>query len=461
MSVRAGLYLRISDIGYEDEETQTATKRQREDCLKFAESRGLNVADVFEDIDLSAFKRSVKRPQFDRMIDAVRTKQIDAVIAYHIDRLTRHRSPFSRLMDACEDTGAFILTVTDGVDTRTNAGQFIADVLVGHARMSSADTARRVARKHLEMAREGRPQHGGRRLFGYTQDRMRTIPEEAALIQEAAQRIFAGESRRSICSDWDKRGVRTTTGRYFELSTLKRLLASAALSGQREHRGVLSPGIWPAIITPDETRRLRALLNQHGAQGVRARKYLLAGFMYCGICGNRLNTLSKPGRYACVRRPGRTSCGKIARLASRVDGFVTGAISIALDGVDLAEHIQRPSDGMGETVGAVADDERALEQLSRDYYVDHLIERAEFFSAREALQPRIETNKRKLAQANGHEMLGGFIGAGEEVSKQWDKKDLHWRRSIVGALIERIDVMPAVKGRTTFDPTLIDIRWKF
>src|SRR5205823_307553 len=129
--------------------------RQRADCEKFVEAKGWEVADVFEDIDLSAYKRNVKRPEFERMIEAVRKTDIDGVVSWHIDRLTRHRSPFARLMDACEDSGAFIATATDGVDTRTNAGQFIADVLVGHARMASADASRRITRKHEELAAAG------------------------------------------------------------------------------------------------------------------------------------------------------------------------------------------------------------------------------------------------------------------------------------------------------------------
>ncbi len=50
---------------------QTATARQMQDAREFAARRGWEIADVFEDVDLSAFDLRKKRPEFERMLAAL------------------------------------------------------------------------------------------------------------------------------------------------------------------------------------------------------------------------------------------------------------------------------------------------------------------------------------------------------------------------------------------------------
>src|SRR5687768_17430911 len=103
MVTRIGVYLRFSE---DRDGTQTATERQKADSVRFIESRpGWELADVFEDVDLSAYKRNVKRPEFERMLTAVREKQIDGVLTWKMDRITRRQRDLVRLDEACEDAG--------------------------------------------------------------------------------------------------------------------------------------------------------------------------------------------------------------------------------------------------------------------------------------------------------------------------------------------------------------------
>ncbi len=74
---RVGVYARISD---DRDGQQTATARQMEDCRTFAERSGWEVADVFEDVDISAFSTKAKRPEFLRMLESLRTGNLDGVL---------------------------------------------------------------------------------------------------------------------------------------------------------------------------------------------------------------------------------------------------------------------------------------------------------------------------------------------------------------------------------------------
>jgi site-specific DNA recombinase len=186
---RIGIYLRISD---DRDGNQTATQRQEEDCRRYAAGKDWEVADVFEDVDLSAYKRGVKRPEFERMLAAIRHKEIDGVLAWKVDRLTRRQRDLVRLDEECEDAKGFIATVVEGIDTRNPTGRFVAELLVSQARMESENSSIRVKRAHEEQAKKGSPSVGGKRPFGYT-NRREIIPEEAELIREATDRILVGE----------------------------------------------------------------------------------------------------------------------------------------------------------------------------------------------------------------------------------------------------------------------------
>jgi site-specific DNA recombinase len=150
--LRAGIYLRISE---DRDGSQTATARQVEDCRRFCDAKRWDVVDVFEDVDVSAFRRSVKRPEFDRLLEAVRQRELDVVISWKLDRLSRRLRDFALLDEICEGAGARIVTVVDAIDTSTSAGRVVASIMTALARAESENISLRVARKHLEMAKAG------------------------------------------------------------------------------------------------------------------------------------------------------------------------------------------------------------------------------------------------------------------------------------------------------------------
>src|SRR5207248_211564 len=123
------------------------------------------------------------------------------------------------------------------------------------ARKESDDKSRRIRRKHEELAAAGKPSGGGTRPFGYEADKLTIRPDEAEVIRDCARHVLAGDSLRSICIDLNERGVVTVTGKQWTSQTLRRILMSARISGQREHeREIVAKAQWPAIITPKQTQ---------------------------------------------------------------------------------------------------------------------------------------------------------------------------------------------------------------
>jgi site-specific DNA recombinase len=459
---RVGIYVRISD---DRDGLQTATARQLADCRSFCSRQGWDMLDVFEDVDISAYSARARRPEFERMLEMLRAGAMDGVVVWKLDRLTRQQRDLSRVVDACNAHAAFVASVTEPIDTRETYGQFVAELLVAQARMESANTSTRSRRKAQEQRESGLPPVHGRRCFGYEKGYRAVVPAEADLVREAIRRIFAGESFRGICFDWERHGVTTVTGGPWRVSALERYLKSPTISAQRQGDGVLISGTWPAIITPEESLQLRTFLSLRSKPRAAPRRYLLTGIIRCGVCGERMYSGTRHDearRYICYRRPGYRNCGGVSTLAQPVEDLVLEMLLVALDdgalAVAMSSRAQVPAD---DIIGSIQRDDIALRALSDDFYVQAIIGRDEFLSARASLSNRLELNRSRLARQTGPELAARFVGASRVLREAWASASLDWRRASVDGLLDRILIMPTTqKGRRPFDVDRVKPIWR-
>ena len=166
------------------------TKRQTADARELAKRKCWQVVEVYEDADHSAYKRK-PRPAFERLLSDLQGRKLDGLVVYDVDRLARQPRDLERLLDLFDQRPLVFGTCQGELDLATSDGRFLARILVNVANKSSSDTARRIARKHLALAQEGKPV-GGYRPFGYEADRLTLEPKEAQLVRQAASDVMAG-----------------------------------------------------------------------------------------------------------------------------------------------------------------------------------------------------------------------------------------------------------------------------
>lgn len=467
MPSAAAVYARISDDRLGDE---AGVRRQEDDCRRLAERRGWPVAEVYVDNDTSAY-RSRSRPAYERLVDDLKTGRVDAVVTWHLDRLWRQPRDLEAFLDVCDQAGVKALaTVTGDVDLGTADGRFMARILGAVASKESADKSRRIVRKHLELAQAGKDVGGGR-PFGFEDDRVTIREDEADLIREAAARVLSGETVRGVVADWMARGVPTVSGAPWSTSVLRRKLTAGRTAGLREHHGkVVAEAVWPAIISREEHEELKALLldaRRLRNGGSNARKYLLAGFAYCGACGGRLVARPKQDKrrcYTCVSGPDFGGCGKIRRLAEPVEELVAEALFVALDSPEFAAALRdarRPADDEGSALAAELDRyEERKARLQEDHYVEGTLAKADYLRLVAEVDARADGARRRLVERAGSRVVDGLPAGAEAVRAWWEAAGLDRRRALVGALVERVVVHSALKGRNTFDPSRIEIVWR-
>jgi site-specific DNA recombinase len=456
MTVRAAIYVRISD---DREGAGLGVARQEADCRQVADRNGWDVGAVFVDNDVSAYDRRRKRQGWAQLLTALEAGQFDAVIAWHPDRLYRQMRDLLALIELCDRGRVRIATVTAGdVDLSTATGRAVAKTVAAWNEHESEHKAERNRAKARELADAGKIGNGGPRPFGYQADRLTAHPVEAAILQDMYADVLAGKALRSIARDLQQRGVKTTTGREWTVQALRYSLLRARNMGWREHNGRLAaPAVWEPIVSRETWEQAKAILTSPERPGVGrpmyARRYLLAGFLRCGLCGSKLvpSRNADSQRFACRPEPGTPRCGRILVRYLPLEAFVVEAVLRRSEEI-VPDAAPDPTDSLRAQIAGL---EARLEALG-DAFADDGGDVLEFRRAGQRLRARIADVRR---QVNDHHATARRQQPGG-IRDLWGDYDLDQRRAAVAELLERVDVGPGKVGLNRFDPDRLTLVWR-
>jgi hypothetical protein len=392
---------------------------------------------------------------------------IDGLLVYDLDRLHRQPRELEEFIDLCERLRLRnVASVSGEIDLTTPDGQFQARILGAVAKKESDDKSRRIRRKHEELAVNGKVSGGGSRPYGYNDDRRTLRASEAAIVRECARRFLAGESIRSIASDLNERGIPTVGGGAWSPQTLRRMLGSARIAGQREHKGeIVAKAEWRPIISRSDSAKIRAkLADPERRTNKSARRYLLVRLLKCGLCGEYL--VSRPRsdgqrRYACAAGPGFSGCGHLYVTAAEAEAWVLDACFYRLDSPELAAAMSGAADDPeAARWQQEADDAEAQLQELATAYAAREIGMPEWRTARVPIEQRRTHARKQLAKATRTTVLDGYVGNADALRADWEALDLTRQHAIVAALVDHVSVAPGRRGYNRFDESRLRPFWR-
>src|SRR5215467_1397178 len=312
---RCAIYTRkSSEEGLEQEFNSLAA--QREACEAYIHSQqheGWVLARTrYDDGEFSG--GNLERPALQRLLADIRTRRIDIVVVYKVDRLTRSLADFARLVEIFDAQNVSFVSVTQQFNTTNSMGRLTLNVLLSFAQFEREVTGERIRDKIAASKKKG-IWMGGNVPLGYDADKRTLVinPAEA----ETVRRIFAlyrelGCVRR-VKDEADRLGLRTKRRRVsdgaerggapFSRGHLYRLLSNPIYTGRIAHKGQLYPGQHPALID-EETwtavrNQLAANAGAHRRNPQAAEPSLLAGLLV-DAQGERLtpsHAINKGRRY--------------------------------------------------------------------------------------------------------------------------------------------------------------------
>lgn len=452
---RAAIYVRISA---DREGRELGVERQEQDCRALAERRGLTVAYVASDNDISASTRSTKpRPAYKKLLADVDAGIISAIIASTSSRLTRRPREWEDLIDLYERTGVHIYFVrsNDPLDLSTARGR-------RHARDDAARDAE-YAEEISELARRERAQrreqgrwNGGKRPFGWEKDGTTPRPDEQAMIRAACEAVLAGISLRSLARRWTAEGRPTPQGGQDWIpNTIRDIIRNPRIAGLMPDE---RPATWPAIVDEGVWRGVCAVLDDPSRDSGRGPARLLTSIAYCGVCDPDGTGARRPS--VCggtdYRKNPLYTCGvkrHLCRRSEPVDRWVTDVILTWL----ARERIAPPPRAEAAPLASLAAGLRARRTEAAALFAAGKIDAAQLGLITVTVNTELVVVEAQLVAATSGRALSGLPHDLDSLREGWASWDLDRRRAILRATGLRIVVYPPGRGAKRFDPATVRI----
>lgn len=310
---------------------------------------------VYEDEGFSG--KNTDRPRFKAMMAEVDKGNIDKIVCYRLDRISRNMSDFVKLIDLLNEKGVQFISVNEQFDTTVPMGKAMMYISSIFSQLERETIAERIRDNLIELSKTGR-WLGGITPVGYksvevrsTGDNGRTkkahklevVEKEAEIVRLIYDRFMETESLTGLETYLINRDIKTKNNIYFSAAALKSILTNPVyavadedtynffkdydiFAEKEKFKGengiiaynktkqskkrtkinpvedwIISVGGHKGIILGRDWVKVQNILRENGNRAYRkprVNEALLGGIIYCR-CGSRMGPkLGRKGAYS-------------------------------------------------------------------------------------------------------------------------------------------------------------------
>lgn len=249
-TIKAGAYLRVSTD--EQAESGYSLQMQRERITAQITAKGWNLYKVYEDAGQSGGK--LDRPAMQEMLQDIEAGNIQAVVIYKLDRLSRkQRDTMYLIEDVFLKQNVELVSISESLDTSSPTGRAMIGMLSVFAQLERDTITERMSGGRKQKAKSG-GYSGGNSAIGYSRER----GVKSLLVDEdktdTVRRVFelranAEYTLQQIADQLNREGHTTKQGAIFKPTQVMRILNRKELyEGIYTYSGVTADGQHQAII---------------------------------------------------------------------------------------------------------------------------------------------------------------------------------------------------------------------
>lgn len=349
--LKVALYVRVSS---QEQATEGYSIGEQEIRLKkYAEAMNWDIYKVYIDPGYSG--GDTNRPALKSMIRDIESGEIDKVVVYKLDRLSRSQLDTLYLIEKIFlANNTDFVSMSENFDTATSFGRAMIGILAVFAQLEREQIKERMTMGKEARAKEGK-WNGGTEPIGYdyniADDMLYPNEYEQLQIRELRELFLQGVSLRAIETQFKNKGYIHKHGPW-DPKAMRRVLRSKIYLGYLNYKGVWYPAEHEKTLDEDTYNKIIKLLDarheQYKKLGIKPGVITtyLGGLLYCKQCGakyskDRQSTRKHDGAllYTCNSRNKKVkkmikdpNCKNKRWKLNELDSIVLGEINkLALD----------------------------------------------------------------------------------------------------------------------------------
>ncbi len=429
------LYLRVSTEAQADEGYSLAA--QAEKLEAYCRMKGIMQFQRYVDGGFSG--SNLTRPAITELVEAIRNGNVERVVVYKLDRLSRSQKDTLYLIeDVFLPHGVDFVSINENIDTGSPYGRAMIGILSAFAQLERENIFLRTRMGMVERVKQGFWPGGGKIPFGYDYDADKGIlvpNSDADTVREIYARYLEGQSTGRIARE---------LGLKYE-HLVRQILLRESNTGVIVYRGETYRGRHEPLVDPDTFARAARRLQRSDKPRAAASNKLLTGLLVCGHCGAKMRYQkwgSAGDKLVCYSRDKSkphlvhdANCPNRGVMARQVEEVVIRDLSrLAAEPVSLRRSKKEPA----ECRRAL---ERAQRKLRRLY---ELFAEGEDDTLRDAItRARQECSRAEQAlecaqQAEQQEEQNDVQQALQTIGSCWDKLSDAEKQGLVRACVQKI-----------------------
>lgn len=215
------IYARKSKFSQRSESVSTQVTLCREHCERLFPGSAF----VIYDTDEGFSGKNTDRPGFQRLMEDIKSRRVDAVCVYRLDRISRSVSDFCQLLDLFRRYNIAFISLRENFDTSTPMGRAMIVISSAFSQLERETLAERVKDNIYELAKTGR-WLGGQTPTGFDTASAPSVTNS----QKRAVMLVPVESELST--------VRQICALFMELGSLSKLYTHCLLHNIRSRNGI-------------------------------------------------------------------------------------------------------------------------------------------------------------------------------------------------------------------------------
>lgn len=229
---QTGIYIRVST---EDQARDGfSISAQKEKLTKYAEINDWVLFDYYIDDGISG-KNIKDRPEMQRLLDDIKAGNVQNVLVYKLDRLTRSLFNLMELIQVFEQHHCALNSQTERLDTSNAVGRMFVKIIGTFAEFERENLAERVSFGYEEKTRQGNYTNTNG-VFGYDyvagEQRLVVNEIEACFVRRIYDLYLKGSSFYKIAGIFNSEGVSTKRGGKWAPSTIRSILTNPLYIGR-------------------------------------------------------------------------------------------------------------------------------------------------------------------------------------------------------------------------------------